>query len=243
MNFFNVSEPLIRSKQAALDVQDLQGLLQVRWRFGNMKLLSLLYTRIDQVFVVWGWITGLIFTTAQFLPLSWHLQAVLWSVLTLVGVLMMLALAWFWVRVEQLCWVVYVWAALMLIGLGLTDGSIFFSWGHLLIHLCSLWLGLSAIGYFCTGWGLRSRTFMLASFLHLLCLVLLPYSAPWSFVTTGAVMAGTLLFLATVQWDMRPPSATARLTAEQQQFNREQYQRRLADQCCTREPVCGQSCR
>lgn len=228
MSFFNVSEPLLRSKQAALDLQDLQGLLQIRWRLGNVNLLSLLYTRIDQIFVVWGWITGIIFVTAQFLPLSWHLQAILWSVLTLVGVLTMSGLAWFWVRVEQLCWVVYAWAALLLIGVGVTDCGIFLSWGQLLMHLCPLWLGLSAIGYFCTGWALRSRTFMLAGVLHLLGIVVLPYSASWSFITTGAVIAGTLLFLAEVQWDMRPPSATAILTAEQQQFNREQYQRRLA---------------
>lgn len=229
MTFFNASEPLIRKKQEALDVQDLQGLWRLRWQVGRVNLLSLLYTRIDQVFVVWGWITGLIFITAQFLPLSWQLQAVLWSVLTLVGTLMMSALVWFWVRVEQLCWLVYVWAALMFVGLGLTDCGIFLGWGQVLMQLCPMWLGLSAIGYFCTGWGVRSRTFMLAGVLHLLGIAVLPYSAPWSFATTGAVIAGTLLFLAEVQWDMRPPSATALLTVEQQQFNREQYQRRLAE--------------
>ncbi len=229
MSFFNVDEPLIRSKQEALDIQDLQGLLRIHWRIGSVKLFSALYTRIDQIFVVWGWITGVIFVTAQFLPLSWHLQAVVWSVLTLAGVLTMSTLAWFWVRVEQLCWVVYVWAALMLIGLGVTDGGIFLGWGQVLSHLCPLWLGLSAIGYFCTGWGLRSRTFLLAGLIHLLGIVVLPYSGSWPFVTTGVVIAGTLLFLAEVQWDMRPPSATAILTAEQQQFNFAQYQRRLAD--------------
>ncbi len=229
MSFFNVDEPLIRGKQEALDIQDLQGLLRIHWRIGSVKLFSALYTRIDQIFVVWGWITGVIFVTAQFLPLSWHLQAVVWSVLTLAGVLTMSTLAWFWVRVEQLCWVVYVWAALMLIGLGVTDGGIFLGWGQVLSHLCPLWLGLSAIGYFCTGWGLRSRTFLLAGLIHLLGIVVLPYSGSWPFVTTGVVIAGTLLFLAEVQWDMRPPSATAILTAEQQQFNFAQYQRRLAD--------------
>lgn len=228
MSFFNASEPLIRKKQEALDVQDLQGLWRICWRIGQVKLLSLLYTRIDQVFVVWGWITGLIFVTAQFWPLSWQLQAVLWSVLTLVGTLAMSVLAWFWVRVEQLCWLVYVWAILMLVGLGITNCGIFLHWGQVLMYLCPLWLGLSAIGYFCTGWGLRSRTFMLASVLHLLGIVVLPYSNPWPFAATGVVIAGTLLFLAEVQWDMRPPAATALLTVEQQQFNREQYQRRLA---------------
>ena len=229
MSFFNASEPLIRKKQEALDIQDLQGLLRLRWRVGQVNLLSLLYTRIDQVFVVWGWITGLIFITAQFLPLNWQIQAVLWSVLTLTGTLMMSVLAWFWVRVEQLCWLVYLWAALMLIGLGLTDCGIFLSWGQILMQLCPLWLGLSAIGYFCTAWGVRSRTFLLAGIIHILGIVVLPYSAQWSFAVTGAFIAGTLLFLAEVQWDMRPPSATALLTVEQQQFNREQQQRRLAN--------------
>jgi hypothetical protein len=54
MSFFNASEPLIRRKQEALDLQDLQGLLRLRWRVGPVNLFSLLYTRIDQVFVVWG---------------------------------------------------------------------------------------------------------------------------------------------------------------------------------------------
>ena len=108
MSFFDAREPFIRKKQEALDVQDLQGLLRLRWQVGRVSLFSLLYTRIDQVFVVWGWITGLIFITAQFLPLSWQIQAILWSVLTLAGTLMMTCLAWFWVRVEQLCWLVYV---------------------------------------------------------------------------------------------------------------------------------------
>ncbi len=229
MSFFNPDEPLIRFKQEALDVQDLRGLLRIHWQIGSIKLFSSLYTRIDQIFVVWGWITGIIFVTAQFLPLSWHVQAILWSVLTLIGVSAMSVLAWFWVRVERLCWVVYAWSALMLLGVGLTDGGIFLSWTPILLYLCPLWLGLSAIGYFCTGWGLRSRTFILAGVLHLLGIALLPYSGSLPFVTTGAVIAGTLLFLAEVQWDMRLPVVTVILTPEEQQFNREQYQRRLAN--------------
>lgn len=228
MSFFNPNTPVIRDKQTALDVQDLCGLLRVHWQINQLQLFSAFYTRIDQVFLLWGCITSVIFLTAQFLPLSWQLQAIFWSSLTLVGVLAMSALAWFWVKVEQLCWLVYTWSALLLVGVGLTDGGIFLGWIPVLLNLCALWLGLSAIGYFLTGWGLRSRAFMLAGGLHVLGLLLLPFVPALPFLSTGIVMAGTLLFLAEVQWDMRSPTATAQLTAEQQQFNREQYQRRLA---------------
>jgi hypothetical protein len=222
MNFFNLTEQVIRRKQEILDVQDLQGLLRIHWQIGDVKLLSNLYTRIDQVFLLWGFITGAIFVTAQFLPLSWTVQAVLWSVLTLAGSLGMALLAWFWVKVERLCWVVYAWIFLMLLGLILTDLGIFLSWVPVLLNLCPLWLGLSAVGYFCTGWGLRSRAFMMAGILHLVGIALLPYSGSWTFATTGLMMAGTLLFLAEVQWDMRPPVEPALLTVEERQFNQQQ---------------------
>ncbi|MGA7935655.1 MAG: hypothetical protein WCA35_19045 [Kovacikia sp.] len=226
MSLFNASEPLLRSKQEELDIQDLQGLLRVHWKIGNTQLFSAFYTRIDQVFLLWGLISAAIFATAQFMPLSWSLQAILWSVLTIVGSLGMVVLAWFWVKVERLCWVIYAWVVLMLFGLLLTDLGIFFSWGFVLLNLCPLWLGLSAIGYFCTGWGLRSCTFLLAGMLHLAGIWILSHSGGWQFVTTGAIMAGTLFFLAEVQWDMRPPLETALLTVEQKQFNQEQYRRR-----------------
>ena len=79
MTFFNASEPLIRCKQEHLDVQDREGLLQLRWQIGNITLFSGLYTRIDQTFLLWGLVTGGIFFTAQFFPISWSFQAILWS--------------------------------------------------------------------------------------------------------------------------------------------------------------------
>jgi hypothetical protein len=228
MSFFNTNEPLIRPKQSALDIQDLCGLLQIRLQLGGRELFSLLYTRIDQIFVFWGWMTALIFLIAQFVPMSWQTLAIVSSGLTLFGVGVMGILAWFWVRVEQVRWIVYIWAGLMMVGVGLTDAGIFLGWGQVLMNLCPLWLGLSALGYAITGWGLRSRTFFLAALLHLLGITWLPYSGPWPFAITGLVIAGTLLFLAEVQWDMRPPSAVAILSEAEQQFNHEQYQRRLA---------------
>lgn len=228
MHFFNADQPLIRCKQEAMDLQDLEGLLRINWRVGNFEIFSGLYTRIDQVFLVWGWITVIIFATAQFFPVSWYSQAIMWSVLTTVGVTLMSLLAWFWVKVERLRWVVYAWAALMMVGIVLTDCGIFLGWGWVLMNLCQLWLGLSAVGYLLTGWGLRSRTFYMAGTFHLLGIALLPYFSSLPFLLTGGIIAGTLLFLAEVQWDMRPPTDKAFLSEEENQFNREQRARRSA---------------
>lgn len=228
MSFFNSSEPLIRCKQEALDVQDLRGLLRINYQIGHLKLFSSLYTRIDQTFLVWGWITAIIFAMAQFSSVNWQDQAILWSIFTTVGVLLMSSLAWFWVKVEQLRWVVYVWAGLMLLGVSLTDAGIFLGWGWVLLNLCQLWLGISAVGYLLTGWGLRSRTFILASAIHGLGIILLPYFSTLPFLFSGSIIAGTLLFLSEVQWDMRPPSASVMLSEQENEFNRLQQQQRAS---------------
>ncbi|WP_332984811.1 hypothetical protein [Microcoleus sp. A003_D6] len=226
MTFFNASEPLIRCKQEHLDVQDREGLLQLRWQIGNITLFSGLYTRIDQTFLLWGLVTGGIFFTAQFVPISWSFQAILWSTLTLIGTAGMAVLTLFWVRVERVSWILYSWAILMITGLVLTDCSIFAGWGGLLLHLCDLWLGLSAIGYFCTGLGLRSRTFIAIGLTHLFSIPLLTFVAPWQYLTTGIIMAGCLLLLSELQWDMRSPIDNTLLSEEQKEFNRIQQQLR-----------------
>jgi uncharacterized membrane protein YoaK (UPF0700 family) len=89
-----------------------------------------------------------------------------------------------------------------------------------------MWLGLSALGYFCTGLGMRSRAFTLAGLIHLLGIAVLPYLGGWQFLSTGIVMAVSLLMFAGVQWDMRPPIEYNLLTREQRKFNEEQYQLR-----------------
>lgn len=226
MTFFNASEPLIRSKQEHLDVQDLAGLLRLRWQVGNITLFSGFYTRIDQTFLLWALVTAGIFFTAQFVPLSWSFQAILWSTVTLIGTAIMAVLTLFWVRVERVSWILYSWAILMISGLIVTDCSIFAGWGFWLLHLCELWLGLSAIGYFCTGLGLRSRTFILIGLTHLLSIPLLTFVAPWQYLTTGIIMAGCLLLLSELQWDMRDPIDNTLLCEEQKEFNRIQQQRR-----------------
>lgn len=226
MTFFNPTEPIIRIKQPELDIQDLKGLLKIHLKLGNITILSSFYTRIDQVFLLWGWISLIIFMIAQFLPISWITQAYWWSTLTIIGTLGMTGLSYYWVKIEQVAWIVYWWMLLMLIGLILTNFGIFGGWSDILMSLCPLWLGLCAFGYLGTGIGLRSRAFLIAGFLHIIGIFLLPYLISWQFLASGLIMGGTLLFFAEVQWDMRSPIESYLLTAEQLAFNQQQHQRR-----------------
>lgn len=162
MPFFNTAEPIFRAKQHALDFQDRQGLLKFQLSLRNRTLFSLIYTRIDQVFVFWGLISATIFFTAQFAPIDWVTQAIFWSVLTLIGTAGMVFLTYFWVRVERLQWLLYSWISLMLAGLAITDLGIFLPCGQILAHLCDLWLVLSGVGYVLTAIGLRSRAFVVS---------------------------------------------------------------------------------
>jgi hypothetical protein len=223
---FNTSEPIIRFKQKELDIQDICGLLKISGRIGGKTLFDRFYTRIDQVFLLWGIITGAIFITAHFFPISWHFQAILWSILTLVGSVTMAFLTHFWVKVEQLSWIVYLWIGLMLVGLAITDFGIFSGIGVILINLCPLWLGLTAMGYIVMGIGMSSRTFIISGLIHLLGIGLLPYLVQWQFLVTGLIMTVCLLLLAELQWDMRPPIESKVLTVEQLEFNRQQRQLR-----------------
>lgn len=232
MVLFNTAEPIIRRKQKALDFQDRQGLLQFKLQISNKTLFNNIYTRIDQVFVVWGLVTAVIFFTAQFAPIDWITQSVFWSVLTGIGTVGMTILTHFWVRVERLRWVLYAWIVLMVGGVILTDLSIFCGWGQILMRLCHLWLGLSAIGYICTGLGLRSRAFIVAGLFHLLGILVLPFCLGWQFLATGLIMTANLWMFAETQWDMRPPIDNYDvLTQEQRAFNLEQYLIRQTESC------------
>jgi hypothetical protein len=227
MTFFNSTEPIIRRKQHALDYQDLQGLWHFQVKIKDITLVSNIYTRIDQVFVVWGIISAAIFITAQFAPISWITQAIAWSVLTVVGTAATIGLTNFWVAVERLHWVVYTWAVLMLGGLVITDLGILWGWGQILMHLSDLWLGLCAIGYFCTGIGLRSRAFIFSGIIHALGILILPHVPGWQFLTTGLIMVVNLFVFAETQWDMRSPIENyGLLSEEQKQFNHQQRQLR-----------------
>ncbi len=227
MSFLNLRRPILSCKQEALDYQDRQGLLTINLQIKNISLFSGFYTRIDQVFLLWGLICAAIFLTAQFSHLSWVSQAIFWSILTALGSLLMIIMTYFWVRVERLRWVLSLWVILMLGGVIVTDLGIFLGIGEILIHLCHIWLGLSAVGYLFTGLGMNSRAFMISSAIHLVGILLLPYCFSWQFLTTGLLMMANLIFLAETQWDMRSPIENyALLSEEQKQFNQQQQQLR-----------------
>jgi hypothetical protein len=226
MQLFNLAQPILRHKQTALDYQDQIGLLRVHWQIGSWTIFSRFYTRIDQVFIIWGMITAVIFGVAQFCPIDWTVQAIIWTGLTGIGTAGMVGLAWFWVTVERLRWVVHGWAVLMSLGILYTDLGILGGWWQLLPYLCPLWLGVSAVGYLITGLGMRSRAFLVAGAWHLIGIVLLPHAGSWQYLSTGAVMTGSLLLLSEMQWDMRPPIHFELLTVEQKHFNQEQHRLR-----------------
>lgn len=233
MTFFNSDQPILRLKQEALDIQDLSGLLRVHWKVGDITLFQMLYTRIDQVFVLWGGITAIIFGVAQFYPISWTDQAIAWAALTTFGVILMAWLSWYWVSIEQLRWVVYCWSGLMLIGVALTAYGIFCGCGWILLNLCPLWLGLSAFGYWVCGIGMRSRTFLITGLFHVIAIPMLAITPGLQFFHTGVVMAGSLFLLSGIQWDMRLPVEFQLLTVEQKAFNQEQHRlRQLSNAAC-----------
>ena len=222
MTFLNSAEPLLQPKQSALDIQDLKGLLKIHFKLGSHTLIESHYTRIDQIFMLWGFLSGLIFITAQFIPIAWSTQAWIWSGLTVGVTLVMTVLSWCWTGIERLRWLIWLWVILLVVGVSLTDYSIFHYWGWGMAHLSELWLIVCALGYWATGWGLRSRSLSLIGLIHLMGCVFLPFVAPYQFLVTGLIMTSTLFFLGEYQWDMRPPSEFANLTPSQRQFNQQQ---------------------
>jgi hypothetical protein len=201
MSFFDSAKLPLRRKQSIVDIQELEGLWYVDWRIGKIQLHSTFYTRVDQACILWSLLIIPMFLTAQFVPISWSLQATVWSILSGIGLIAMVSWTSYWVDVRKVRWVLYCWIVLMLFGVILTDLSIFLGWGEVLVHLCELWLGLSTIGYLCTGLGVRSRALILAGILHLLFIFVLPFVVAWQFLCTGALMVFCLLLLAEFQWD------------------------------------------
>lgn len=201
MTYFNPNAPLLSQKQDVLELPDIPGLWRCHWKVGNLTLVSTFYTPLDQVCLIWGVISLVIFATAQFFPISWMTQAVWWSVLSVIGTGMMVALTPSWLRTDGLGWVIDSWVALMLLGLVVTDLSIFLGWGQVLMHLCPLWMGLVALGYVGTGLGMRSRTLILTGLVHLLSMAILPYVGAMQFIATGIIMGGSSILLAVFQWD------------------------------------------
>jgi hypothetical protein len=114
----------------------------------------------------------------------------------------------------------------MIIGVIVTNWGIFGNGWSVLPYLSSLWLGLSAIGYLITGWGLRSRAFLFCGGLHLVAIILLPHIPTWQYLFSGFITAGSLFLLASFQWDMYFDSNSQILTEQQKQFNIDQAKKR-----------------
>jgi hypothetical protein len=205
MSFFNPNQPILRRKQVSSDPQAWEDMRCINLKFADQTPLSGIYTCLDQTFIIWSLIEGIIFISAQFLPLNWLDQAILWSILSLIGTVAMIILTYAWVKLEGLRWLLLSWSSLMLIGILVTDLGIFYGWGLVLINLCNLWLLLSALGYLLTGWGMRSRAFFIAAIIHIAAIFCLPMVGSWQFLVTGLVMMSNLLLFAEHQWDMTLP--------------------------------------
>ena len=105
-------QPILQRKQGESHETDREGILRFCLHYNGSPIISNFYTRVDQVFLVWGLITAIIFCTAQFFSLRWTDQAVLWSALTLLGAWCTVHLSWDWVSLESLRWVMFGWVSL-----------------------------------------------------------------------------------------------------------------------------------
>jgi len=165
--------------------------------------LSICFTKIDQAFLVWGVVTFVIFSLAQFSSMSWTTQAVLDSALTGAGIVMTSGLTWAIARSAKLRWVIFLWAGLMSVGTAVTACGIFYESVLILSNLCVLWLGLCAIGYGSMAIGMQSRCFTAACLVHLVAIPALSYTSSCQFFISGLVIALTLFFFSVVPWDMQ----------------------------------------
>jgi len=201
MAFFNHDVPLISRKPPLASAARSSGVWRVHYSLGQAVLWSSFYTRHDQACLNWGILVAYIFAIAQFLPISWATQALMASLLTVVGSVVMTWLMWRYTYMEQLAWILYSWLGLMLLGTIITDLSVWNAWGAVLIRLCPLWLALCGVGYFITALGMRSRLILLCSALHFGTIGLLPFWMTHQLLLTGAVISGSVMLLAQLQWD------------------------------------------
>ncbi|BAQ66391.1 hypothetical protein [Geminocystis sp. NIES-3709] len=205
MSFFKPQQPILQKKQLSFNSQQLISLRCLRVKFLEFIHLSGIYTCIDQAMMIWGVVAGIIFMGAQFLSINWTDQAIFWSIITLIAIIIMINLTHSWTMVEKIAWLLYGWVALMVIGIIITDCSIVYHWGIILSHLCHLWLILSTIGYGLTAWGMRSRAFVIATIVHGISIGFLPWFSSYQFAITGLIMMSNLLIFAEGQWDMLLP--------------------------------------
>ncbi|MEM6450772.1 MAG: hypothetical protein AAF703_10705 [Cyanobacteria bacterium P01_D01_bin.105] len=197
----NLARPLNQAHQITL-------YLVQRLVHQPLKILSeITFTEIDRAFLVWGAISLIIFSLAQFSSLSWTTQSSIDAALTGLGIASTAKLTWRLACSERLSWVVCLWAVLMAGGMIATAYGIFCGIGIILINLCPLWLGLCAFGYLAMALGLGSRSFSAASALHAASIAFLAIHPSHQFLTSGLVMALTLFFFSFVPWDMRESEA------------------------------------
>ncbi|MBD1846986.1 hypothetical protein H6F89_26985 [Cyanobacteria bacterium FACHB-63] len=199
--WFSFTSPLLRRKRSAFDIEDLPGLWRVHWQLGDKTVFSTFYTRIDQACLLWGVISTLIFSIAQFWMVDWQLQAVLWTGLTVVGTIAMLRLSRHWRTIKPLNDVINAWVFLMVFGVVLTDLGVFLGWGYILLNLCQLWLVIDGVGYLYTGAKMQSRAFAFIGLLNLAGLTILPIVSEWQFLATGLITGISTLLMAELQWD------------------------------------------
>ncbi|MEL6937557.1 MAG: hypothetical protein AAFO84_00010 [Cyanobacteria bacterium J06598_1] len=208
MTAFDFSETPNYVASETLSMQDLNGLLRAHLsqqhlaqRLGSLP--SICFTAIDQAFLVWGVLTLVIFSFAQFSSLSWTTQAILDAALTGTGIATTSGLTWILASSEKLRWVIFLWAGLMTAGTLATVYGIFYGSAFILSNLCLLWLGLCCIGYGAMGLWMQSRSFSAACLMHLIAIVGLEQLSGWQFFGSGLVMATTLFFFSVVPWDMQ----------------------------------------
>lgn len=227
MSFFPTNQPIFSKKPDPSKIQDCKGLWRIRWKIGGQRIFARFYTRVDQSMMIWAVVTAVIFFTAQFFQINWTTQAVVWSILTLAATAIMSYLTWFWVTVEEVQWTIYWWVFLMVGGTILTDASIVYGWGEILIRLCPLWLALCGLGYVGTAWALRSRSTFLAAGFHFVGIAILPWFSGWENLVTGLIMTGTLVLFFERRWDMRPYRNSEAIASDRRDVKRDR--RRTAD--------------
>ena len=158
---------------------------------------------IDQAFMLWGITSIAIFSLAQFSTISWATQSIIDTAITAVGIAWTSGLTWKVAAEANLRWVVFLWAVLMTLGMGLTAYGIFYGVSLILVNLCPLWLGLCALGYGLMAVKMRSHSFTAAALIHGAGVLSISPSLSWQFLASGLIMALTLFFFSFVPWDMR----------------------------------------
>lgn len=200
--------PILQWKHDDLAADEQDGVLYLGWELKGNPVLGkrfprIYYTTLDQALLQWAIAVAIIFLTAQFHAFDWHQQARAWSALSLLVLTVSSVRAWSWAVAKNVRWVVYCWAAITLLGLGLTDYGVYYSVIPILLNLCPLWLGLCAVGYGVTAIGMASRALLGVVVIHGLALGMLQFWPAWPFLITGGVISGCLLLLAQFEWDHR----------------------------------------